>query len=97
MFLDCKKDWKAPDTSSDYAAGNRYDVRNGRGAELVRLAPAGVFEVAGVAPPEPAAPETPDPEPSPSITEEVTRPTDAAPDRQARGGRARRRGQRSEA
>ena len=93
MFLDCKKDWKAPDTGSDYGAGNRYDVRNGRGAELVRLAPAGVFEVAGEVPPEPAAP----PEPSPSITEEVTRPTDAAPDRQARGGRARRRGQRSEA
>ena len=82
MFLDCKKDWKAPDTGSDYGAGNRYDVRNGRGAELVRLAPAGVFEVAGVAPPEP----------SPSITQKVTRPTDAAPDRQARGGRARRRG-----
>ena len=82
MFLDCKKDWKAPDTGSDYGAGNRYDVRNGRGAELVRLAPDGVFEVAGEVPPEP----------SPSITEKVTRPTDAAPDRQARGGRARRRG-----
>ncbi len=94
MFLDCKQDWKAPDTGSDYGAGNRYDVRDGRAAQLIRLAPEGVFEVLGAAP-SPAP--TPEPEPRTSITEEKTRPLDDAPDRQARGGRARRRGRRSEA
>jgi hypothetical protein len=81
MLLICRTAWQAPDTGSDYGVGNKYDVRDARGAELVRIAPEGTFEVIGQElPPKPRSVERPEPEAPVTTT---------APDREMTGGQAR--------
>lgn len=87
MHLICKTAWQAPDSGSDYAEGNLYDVRDARGSELVRLAPEGTFEVIGQDAPT-ARPE-PEPERSVETEEKAEVVTTKAPDREMTGGQAR--------